>query len=122
MKHIMIDYEFDQQKKDFNLTLMEAKVIYNTCIDIINEHPESITYKKIAKKLKKQMEKKDKQKMDFYGVNDILTIQGQETDAGINYCIEMEVQGTAGQPKNMVVFFSPEQLKLISKYYKDYVK
>jgi hypothetical protein len=37
MKHIMIDYEFDQQKKDFNLTLMEAKVIYNTCIDIISK-------------------------------------------------------------------------------------
>ena len=51
MKHIMIDFEFDQQKKDFNLTLMEAKVIYNTCIDILAEHPGSITYKKIAKKL-----------------------------------------------------------------------
>lgn len=122
MKHIMIDYEFDQQKKDFNLTLMEAKVIYNTCVDILAEHPESITYKKVAKKLKKQMEKKDKQKMEFYGCNDILQIQGQERNDDINYCIEMEVQGIAGQPKNMVVFFSPEQLKLISKYYKDYVK
>jgi hypothetical protein len=118
----MIDYEFDQQKKDFNLTLMEAKVIYNTCVDILAEHPESITYKKVAKKLKKQMEKKDKQKMEFYGCNDILQIQGQERNDDINYCIEMEVQGIAGQPKNMVVFFSPEQLKLISKYYKDYVK
>lgn len=122
MKHIMIDYEFDQQKKDFKLTLMEAKVLYNTCVDILAEHPESITYRKVAKKLKKQMNKTNKEQMEFYGVNDILSIQGQDNDAGINYCIEMEVQGMEGEPKNMVVFFSPEQLKLISKYYKDYVK
>jgi hypothetical protein len=118
----MINYEFDQKKKDFTFTLMEAKVLYNTCVDIVNEHPESITYKKLAKKLKKQMNKKNEQQMEFYGVNDILTIQGQERNDDINYCIEMEVQGVEGQPKNMVVFFSPEQLKLISKYYKNYVK
>lgn len=123
MKRIMINYEFDQVEKDFTLTLMEAKVLYNTCIDILEQTPEMITYKEVAKKLKKQMKKKNKEQIEFYGVNDILSIQGQETDtAGENWCVEMNVQGTEGSAKNMVVFFSPEQLKLISKFYKNYVK
>jgi len=123
MKPIMIDYEFDQQKKTFTLTLMEAKVMYNTCIEINDQFPENITYKKIAKKLKKQMNKKDKKQMEFYGVNDITNIQGQERDeTGVNCSIEMEVQGMAGNPKNIVLFFSPDQLEYITHFYKKFIK
>ena len=49
--------------------------------------------------------------MKFYGVNEIIDIQFQQTQTGIQtICIQLEVQGEKGQPKDMVIIFQPEQI------------
>jgi hypothetical protein len=42
------------------LYLQDVKILYNACIDIINEHPEMIGYENVAKKLEMVIKEYDK--------------------------------------------------------------
>jgi hypothetical protein len=51
MEHIYLKPNDDYTNVDMTLYLGDVKILYNTCIDIINEHPEMIGYERTAKKL-----------------------------------------------------------------------
>jgi hypothetical protein len=54
--------------------------------------------------------------MKFYGVNEIVDIQFQQTETGIQtICIQLEVQGEKGKPKDMVIIFQPEQINELTE-------
>lgn len=52
MKHILLDSKTNENSIDLNLDLQDIKILYNACIDILDKHPEMISYKKVARKLK----------------------------------------------------------------------
>lgn len=53
--------------------------------------------------------------MEFFGVNEIEDIQFQLTQTGIDVlCIQVEVQGEKGLPKQMVLLFQPDQIRTIN--------
>jgi hypothetical protein len=53
--------------------------------------------------------------MKFYGVNEIVNIQRQQTETGIQtICIQLEVQGEKGKPKDMVLIFQQEEINLLT--------
>jgi hypothetical protein len=51
MKHIKLDPQTNKQYVDMTLYLEDVKILYNACVDILNEHPEMIGYKRTAQKL-----------------------------------------------------------------------
>ena len=54
--------------------------------------------------------------MKFYGVNEIVDIQFQQTETGIQtICIQLEVQGEKGKPKDMVIIFQQEQINELTE-------
>jgi hypothetical protein len=52
MKHIKLDPQTNKQYVDLTLYVQDVKILYNACVDILNQHPEMIGYKNTAKKLK----------------------------------------------------------------------
>ncbi len=52
MKHILLDSETNYEMVGLNLYVSDVKILYNACVDILNEHPEMIAYDNVAKKLK----------------------------------------------------------------------
>jgi hypothetical protein len=53
MKHKPLDFNssIDTTYVDMELTLGDVKILYNTCVDIVNEHPEMIGYQRLIVKL-----------------------------------------------------------------------
>ena len=51
MEHIILNQKNNYNYVDMTLHLQDVKILYNACIDIINEYPEMIGYEKVAKKL-----------------------------------------------------------------------
>ena len=51
MEHILLNKETDYKSVGMELYLQDIKILYNACIDIINQHPEMIGYERVAKKL-----------------------------------------------------------------------
>ena len=54
----LLDPSTNHQYVHMTLYLQDVKILYNACLDILDEHPEMIGYKQTAKKLKKILEKK----------------------------------------------------------------
>jgi hypothetical protein len=52
MKHILLDPKTNKEYVDLTLYVEDVKILYNACVDILNEYPEMIGYKRTAKKLK----------------------------------------------------------------------
>jgi hypothetical protein len=52
MKHILLDPNTNHDYVDLTLYVQDVKILYNACVDILNEHPEMIGYERTAKKLK----------------------------------------------------------------------
>ena len=52
MKHILLNSATNETNVDLTLYLEDIKILYNACVDILNEHPEMIGYRRTAKKLK----------------------------------------------------------------------
>ena len=55
MEHILLK-KGKYNKEDnlnvmFNLNIGELKILYNACVDILNRHPEMISYRNVAEKL-----------------------------------------------------------------------
>ena len=48
----LLNMRSDHQYVDLTLYLSDIKILYNTCMDVLDECPEMISYKQIAKKLK----------------------------------------------------------------------
>jgi hypothetical protein len=51
MKPILLNQKNNYNYVDMTLHLQDVKILYNACIDIINEYPEMIGYENVAKKL-----------------------------------------------------------------------
>ena len=53
MKYHHLDFtsNIDSISVGLNLTLGEIKILYNTCVDVLDEHPEMISYGVIMVKL-----------------------------------------------------------------------
>jgi hypothetical protein len=51
MKHIKLDPQTNNQYVDMTLYLEDVKILYNACVDILNQHPEMIGYQRTAQKL-----------------------------------------------------------------------
>jgi hypothetical protein len=60
MKHIYLKSNDDYTNVDMTLCLTDVKILYNACIDIINEYPEMIGYERTAKKLLMILEQHNK--------------------------------------------------------------
>jgi hypothetical protein len=60
MKHILLNQKNNYDYVDMTLYLQDVKILYNACIDIINEHPEMIGYENVAKKLEMVIKEYDK--------------------------------------------------------------
>ena len=57
MKHILLNSATNETYVDLTLYLEDVKILYNACVDILNEHPEMIGYRRTAEKLKLILEK-----------------------------------------------------------------
>lgn len=55
MEHILLKKgkynKEDNTNVMLNLNIGELKILYNACVDILNEHPEMIGYRGVAEKL-----------------------------------------------------------------------
>jgi hypothetical protein len=53
MKHKPLDFNssIDTTYVDMQLTLGDVKILYNSCVDIVNRHPEMIGYQSLIVKL-----------------------------------------------------------------------
>lgn len=51
MEHIKLNPIEDYTYVDMTLYLQDVKILYNACVDILNEYPEMIGYENTAKKL-----------------------------------------------------------------------
>jgi hypothetical protein len=60
MEHILLNQKNNYDYVDMTLYLQDVKILYNACIDIINEHPEMIGYENVAKKLEMVIKEYDK--------------------------------------------------------------
>jgi hypothetical protein len=52
MEHILLNSDTNKTYVDLTLYLEDVKILYNACVDILNEHPEMIGYRRTAEKLK----------------------------------------------------------------------
>ena len=52
MERVLLDPNTNYKYVDMTLYLQDVKILYNACLDILDEHPEMIGYKKTAEKLK----------------------------------------------------------------------
>jgi hypothetical protein len=52
MKHILLDSKTNKNYVDLTLYVEDVKILYNACVDILNENPEMIGYQRTAEKLK----------------------------------------------------------------------
>jgi hypothetical protein len=60
MEHIKLNPIEDYTYVDMTLYLQDVKMLYNACVDILNEYPEMIGYEKTAKKLLMVLEQHNK--------------------------------------------------------------
>lgn len=61
MKHKMIDLPKDENSfVELNLSVLDTKMLYNACVDILDAVPEMIGYKRVAKDLKKKLDSHEK--------------------------------------------------------------
>ena len=52
MKHILLDSKTNKNYVDLTLYVEDVKILYNACVDILNENPEMVGYQRTAEKLK----------------------------------------------------------------------
>ncbi len=52
MEHIKLDPKTKYNYVDLTLYIQDVTILYNACVDILNEHPEMIGYQLTASKLK----------------------------------------------------------------------
>jgi hypothetical protein len=51
MKHKLLNHETNYEYVDMTLYLQDVKMLYNACVDIINQQPMMLGYVETAKKL-----------------------------------------------------------------------
>ena len=74
MKTMKINSKTDDTKVKLNLSLIELKVLYNACVDILDRAPEMLSYRKAADSLKDALSthnRKTDNKMDLYLITNI---------------------------------------------------
>ena len=52
MEYIKLDPKTKYNYVDLTLYIQDVTILYNACVDILNEHPEMIGYQMTASKLK----------------------------------------------------------------------
>ena len=52
MEYIKLDPQTKYNYVDLTLYIQDVTILYNACVDILNEHPEMIGYQLTASKLK----------------------------------------------------------------------
>ena len=52
MEYIKLDPQTKYNYVDLTLYIQDVTILYNACVDILNEHPEMIGYQMTASKLK----------------------------------------------------------------------
>ena len=62
MKHITLDPKTKYNYVDLTLYIQDVTILYNACVDILNEHPEMIGYQMTASKLKMVLDEQDPNK------------------------------------------------------------
>jgi hypothetical protein len=60
MDYRKLNPETDYNYVDMTLYLQDVKILYNACVDIINQYPEMIGYKRTAEKLLLVIEESEK--------------------------------------------------------------
>ena len=60
MKHKLLNNKTDYDYVDMTLYLQDVKILYNACVDIINEQPMMLGYVETAKKLLLVIEESEK--------------------------------------------------------------
>lgn len=56
MKHIKLNPQTDKRYVEMELYLEDVKILYNACVDILNQNPEMIGYQRTAEKLQMVIE------------------------------------------------------------------
>jgi hypothetical protein len=62
MEHITLDPKTKYNYVDLTLYIQDVTILYNACVDILNEHPEMIGYQMTASKLKMVLDAQDPNK------------------------------------------------------------
>jgi hypothetical protein len=62
MEHITLDPKTKYNYVDLTLYIQDVTILYNACVDILNEHPEMIGYQMTASKLKMVLDEQDPNK------------------------------------------------------------
>ena len=62
MEHITLDPKTKYNYVDLTLYIQDVTILYNACVDILNEHPEMISYQQTASKLKMVLDEQDPNK------------------------------------------------------------
>jgi hypothetical protein len=65
MKHKQLNNKTDYDYVDMTLYLQDVKILYNACVDIINQYPEMIGYKRTAEKLLLVIEESEKKSVSL---------------------------------------------------------
>lgn len=62
MEHITLDPKTKYNYVDLTLYIQDVTILYNACVDILNEHPDMIGYQMTASKLKMVLDEQDPNK------------------------------------------------------------
>ena len=62
MEYIKLDPQTKYNYVDLTLYIQDVTILYNACVDILNEHPEMIGYQITASKLKMVLDEQDPNK------------------------------------------------------------
>ena len=62
MEHITLDPKTKYNYVDLTLYIQDVTILYNACVDILNEHPEMIGYQMTASNLKMVLDAQDPNK------------------------------------------------------------
>ena len=73
MEHILLDPKTNHKYVRMTLYIQDVKILYNACVDILNEHPEMIGYERTAEKLKLVLDDIESED-DIYLDDDIHTL------------------------------------------------
>ena len=85
MKTMKINSKTDDTKVKLNLSLIELKVLYNACVDILDRAPEMLSYRKAADSLKEALSTHNRKtdydnKMDLYMITNIALWLGEAAE------------------------------------------
>ena len=128
MKNIKIKKGDTEIVKEMQFNQMELKALHNLLVETLNMFPQMSTYSEIANRMKRTIQDDLTCDMcNFYGVNDILNMEIMEKDSDDDensIAIDIEVKSTMtdSDPVSHVLFFSKEQLQLITSVFQQMKK